>query len=278
MLFPSLFVSRVLNGMYLNENGEYEPVPKCWKSSPQMSTQIPPNGLNRYIQEFNLGSNPGGFCLGIATLLGWKEAEWKDLGEISSDLGKFCVTDGSRLVAMLTLWWVNLWSTGLWLISYQDVLGKDKMQDCGDNRCPAHPGAGIFFDSRGRLCQEPKLNRFFNETMANDSRLVTIVILEHCKDVFEGLDSIVDVGGGTGTVAKAIAESFPDIRCIHFDLPRVVHGLVGSKNLSYVGGDMFEIIPHAHAVLLKVFNLFEQKVMIINCFCLKLLRENYQYL
>ncbi|KAK9048346.1 hypothetical protein SSX86_032690 [Deinandra increscens subsp. villosa] len=68
---------------------------------------------------------------------------------------------------------------------------------------------------------------------------------------WDGLDSIVDVGGGTGAVAKAVAEAFPDIRCICFDLPHVVSGLVGSNNLSYIGGDMFEAIPNAHALLLK---------------------------
>ncbi|KAK9048347.1 hypothetical protein SSX86_032691 [Deinandra increscens subsp. villosa] len=106
----------------------------------------------------------------------------------------------------------------------------------------------MFWDLLG---QQPKLNQFFNEAMASDARLLTSVILENCRGIFEGLDSIVDVGGGTGTVAKAIAEGFPDIRCICFDLPHVVTSLVGSKNLSYVGGDMFEAIPNAHAVLLK---------------------------
>ncbi|KAJ0642395.1 putative O-methyltransferase domain, plant methyltransferase dimerization [Helianthus annuus] len=72
-----------------------------------------------------------------------------------------------------------------------------------------------------------------------------------CGGIFEGLDSIVDVGGGSGTVAEAIAKAFPNIRCISFDLPHVVDGLVGSKNLSFVGGDMFEVIPRADAVLLK---------------------------
>ncbi|XP_076932835.1 trans-resveratrol di-O-methyltransferase-like [Bidens hawaiensis] len=99
--------------------------------------------------------------------------------------------------------------------------------------------------------QEPNLNQFFNEGMASDARLVTSVVLEHCGAVFDGLDSIVDVGGGTGTVAQAIAKAFPNIMCICFDLPHVIHGLVGSKNLSYVGGDMFEAIPKAQAVLLK---------------------------
>ncbi|KAK9051268.1 hypothetical protein SSX86_027895 [Deinandra increscens subsp. villosa] len=113
-----------------------------------------------------------------------------------------------------------------------------------------------FYTTHGRMfwdlaSHEPKLNEFFNEAMASDARLVISVILKHCRGVFEGLDSIVDVGGGTGTIARAIVEGFPDIRCICFDLPHVINGLVGSKNVSYAGGDMFQTIPTAHAVLLK---------------------------
>lgn len=37
-----------------------------------------------------------------------------------------------------------------------------------------------------------------------------------------------------------------------FDLPHVVSGLKGSENLKYVAGDMFEAIPPADAILLKV--------------------------
>ncbi|XP_076937221.1 trans-resveratrol di-O-methyltransferase-like [Bidens hawaiensis] len=113
-----------------------------------------------------------------------------------------------------------------------------------------------FYTTYGRMfwemaSQEPKLNQLFNEGMASDARLVTSIILKHNGNAFEGLGSIVDVGGGTGTVAEAIAKAFPNIRCISFDLPHVVNGLVGSNNLSYVGGDMFEAIPNGDAVLLK---------------------------
>ncbi|KAI3711126.1 hypothetical protein L2E82_40985 [Cichorium intybus] len=101
------------------------------------------------------------------------------------------------------------------------------------------------------MSQDPNLNQFFNEAMSSDARLVTSVVLKHCGNVFKSLNSIVDVGGGTGTVAKAVAEAFPDLSCICFDLPHVVNGLVGSKNLSFLGGDMFETIPKADAVLLK---------------------------
>ncbi|KAJ0439613.1 putative trans-resveratrol di-O-methyltransferase [Helianthus annuus] len=99
--------------------------------------------------------------------------------------------------------------------------------------------------------EDPKLYQSINEGMASDGRLVSSVILKHCKGIFEELDSVVDVGGGTGTFAKCIAEAFPNLSYINFDLPQVVKGLEGSKNLSFVGGDMFETIPKAQAVLFK---------------------------
>ncbi|MCI19890.1 trans-resveratrol di-O-methyltransferase-like, partial [Trifolium medium] len=74
---------------------------------------------------------------------------------------------------------------------------------------------------------------------------------EKCTGVFNGLESLVDVGGGTGTMAKALAKSFPKMECTVFDLSHVVDGLQGSDNLNYVGGDMFKKIPPADAILLK---------------------------
>ncbi|XP_045831890.1 trans-resveratrol di-O-methyltransferase-like [Trifolium pratense] len=98
---------------------------------------------------------------------------------------------------------------------------------------------------------EPNFNNLFNDAMASDARLVTSVVIEKCKGVFNGLESLVDVGGGTGTMAKALAKSFPKMECIVFDLPHVVDGFQGSENLKYVGGDMFKEIPPADAILLK---------------------------
>uniref|UniRef100_M0ZLA8 Orcinol O-methyltransferase n=1 Tax=Solanum tuberosum TaxID=4113 RepID=M0ZLA8_SOLTU len=66
------------------------------------------------------------------------------------------------------------------------------------------------------------------------------------------LKSLVDVGGGIGTVAKAISNAFPQLKCSVFDLPHVVEGLEGGKNLSYIGGDMFKSVPSTDAILLKV--------------------------
>ncbi|KAK9019567.1 hypothetical protein V6N11_054085 [Hibiscus sabdariffa] len=69
--------------------------------------------------------------------------------------------------------------------------------------------------------------------------------------MFEGLNSLVDVGGSTGTVGKAIANAFPHLECTVFDLPQTVAGLQDTGNLKYVGGNMFEQVPPADAVLLK---------------------------
>ena len=81
------------------------------------------------------------------------------------------------------------------------------------------------------------------------------MVIDKCKvtTVFEGLESVVDVGGGTRTAAKAIADAFPDMKFTILELPHVVVDLQGSKNLIYHGGDMSEAIPPADRVLLKVY-------------------------
>ncbi|GLT51842.1 hypothetical protein SLA2020_252210 [Shorea laevis] len=99
---------------------------------------------------------------------------------------------------------------------------------------------------------DPNLNHSFNNGMGSDSQLVGKVLVNNKnRKVFEGLNSLVDIGGGTGTLAKAIADAFPHLDCTVFDLPHVVAGLEDIKNLKFVGGDMFEAIPPADALLLK---------------------------
>ncbi|XP_030544007.2 trans-resveratrol di-O-methyltransferase-like [Rhodamnia argentea] len=99
--------------------------------------------------------------------------------------------------------------------------------------------------------RNPEANGLFNEAMACDSSLMAKVVVDTCGGVFEGLSSVVDVGGGTGTMAKAITEAFPHLECTVFDQPHVVEGLVGSGSLKFVGGDMFVEIPPADAIFIK---------------------------
>ncbi|KAM7498063.1 hypothetical protein LguiA_022477 [Lonicera macranthoides] len=116
---------------------------------------------------------------------------------------------------------------------------------------------------------ESKFNNLFNVAMASDARLIASVVVNHCGAVFEGLESIVDVGGGTGTVAKVVAKAFPELKCTVLDLPQVVGDLVGSENLKFVGGDMFKAIPPANAVLLKwILHDWNDEV------CVKILKQS----
>ncbi|KAK9131987.1 hypothetical protein Scep_011515 [Stephania cephalantha] len=95
------------------------------------------------------------------------------------------------------------------------------------------------------------LYRLFNGAMAGESGLVSSVLVTKCKTMFEGLRSVVDVGGGVGIMARAIAEAFPRIKCTVLDLSHVVTSCQGSENLNFVAGDMFQSIPSADAVLIK---------------------------
>nr|Q84KK5.1 RecName: Full=Isoflavone 7-O-methyltransferase; AltName: Full=Daidzein 7-O-methyltransferase [Glycyrrhiza echinata]BAC58012.1 S-adenosyl-L-methionine: daidzein 7-0-methyltransferase [Glycyrrhiza echinata] len=100
------------------------------------------------------------------------------------------------------------------------------------------------------LNENPEYNKSFNDAMASDSQMINLA-LRDCNSGFEGVESIVDVGGGIGTTAKIICDTFPNLKCIVFDRPKVVENLSGTNNLSYVGGDMFQSVPKADAVLLK---------------------------
>ena len=101
--------------------------------------------------------------------------------------------------------------------------------------------------------QDPEFKNLFHSAMESDSEFMNLVVKE-CKPVFEGLSSLVDVGGGTGIVARVISEAYPQLKCTLFDLPHVVANLpaTASGNLNFVGGDLFQYIPSADAILMKV--------------------------
>ncbi|KAI3434135.1 uncharacterized protein J3R85_006940 [Psidium guajava] len=99
--------------------------------------------------------------------------------------------------------------------------------------------------------KNPEFGDAFSGAMAIDSQMMNVV-MKDCKHIFQGFDTLVDVGGGTGTVAKIISEACQGLKCTVLDLPHVVAGLPESENLKFVGGDMFEFIPPSDAILLKL--------------------------
>ncbi|XP_077211634.1 (RS)-norcoclaurine 6-O-methyltransferase-like [Tasmannia lanceolata] len=98
--------------------------------------------------------------------------------------------------------------------------------------------------------KNPDHNKLFNEAMASDARLVTPALIESCREIFEGLSSLVDVGGGTGTASRTVAKAFPHIKCSVLDLPHVVETIPDYPDVERVAGDMFSFIPHNDAVMM----------------------------
>ncbi|KAM0071768.1 putative O-methyltransferase domain, S-adenosyl-L-methionine-dependent methyltransferase [Helianthus debilis subsp. tardiflorus] len=104
--------------------------------------------------------------------------------------------------------------------------------------------------------KNPRFNRLFNDVMASDSQMMSLVVKD-CGEIFEGVESLDDVGGGAGLMDKILLEAFPRMTCTVLDLPHVVAGLTETRNLKYVGGDMFSFIPSADAIFFKVLNILK---------------------
>ncbi|CAL5059666.1 unnamed protein product [Urochloa decumbens] len=124
-----------------------------------------------------------------------------------------------------------------------------KEEDDGAAETPfmmAH-GAGFF----AYIGRELKFGALFNEAMGEDSRFMAEILVRECGDVFAGLTSLVDVGGGDGTAAKAIAKAFPYVKCSVLELPQVVGNMPVDGVVEFVAGDMMEFVPPTDAALLK---------------------------
>ncbi|KAM3389442.1 hypothetical protein ACQJBY_011526 [Aegilops geniculata] len=104
----------------------------------------------------------------------------------------------------------------------------------------------------GAAGRDMEFNALVNEAMGSDSQFMAELVVRECGEVFTGVTSLVDVGGGNGTMATAIAKAFPHVRCSVLDLPHVVQGVVSThESVEFAAGDMMEYVPPADAVLLK---------------------------
>ncbi|CAL5002097.1 unnamed protein product [Urochloa decumbens] len=102
---------------------------------------------------------------------------------------------------------------------------------------------------------DPEYNKAVNESMVMDSSVLMDIMLKEVSssDIFHGIKTLVDVGGGLGVAAMAIARAFPHIKCTVLDLEQVISQAPSSDgSVEFVTGDMFEYIPPADAVFLKL--------------------------
>ncbi|XP_010527383.1 PREDICTED: caffeic acid 3-O-methyltransferase-like [Tarenaya hassleriana] len=104
-----------------------------------------------------------------------------------------------------------------------------------------------FFEYMGT---DPRFNKVFNSGLSSHSSIVVKKIVETYKG-FEGLTTVVDVGGGTGATLNMIVSKHPNIKGINFDLPHVIDGAPSYPGIEHVGGDMFASVPTGDAIFLK---------------------------
>uniref|UniRef100_A0A0D9WNS8 Uncharacterized protein n=1 Tax=Leersia perrieri TaxID=77586 RepID=A0A0D9WNS8_9ORYZ len=112
-------------------------------------------------------------------------------------------------------------------------------------------------------------NTGLNKSCVIDTSIVMDVLLRGpSADVFRGVTSLVDVGGGYGAASLAIVGAFPGIKCTVMDLQQVIGEAPDDGVVQFVAGDMFEFVPPAQAAFFK---------NVLDCWsdddCVKILRQ-----
>lgn len=103
--------------------------------------------------------------------------------------------------------------------------------------------------------EDSSLNKYFNDAMADLSATQTRKILEvYCG--FDGIATLVDVGGGKGATLNMIVSKYPSIKGINFDLPQVIEHAP-----PYPGTLIITYLPGLVALILAQIISFE--IMIV---------------
>ncbi|XP_061365965.1 isoliquiritigenin 2'-O-methyltransferase-like [Gastrolobium bilobum] len=123
--------------------------------------------------------------------------------------------------------------------------------------------------------KDPQINQVFNQSMTDICSTHMKRILEIYTG-YEGISTLVDVGGGNGQCLKMIISKYPSIKAINFDLPQVIENAPPIPGIEHVGGSMFESVPHGDAIILKAVchNWSDDKCLEILSNCHKALPPN----
>ncbi|KAK9048781.1 hypothetical protein SSX86_032252 [Deinandra increscens subsp. villosa] len=166
-------------------------------------------------------------------------------GYAHTPLSRLLTTHGKRSMADFLLFESNPVMLAPWHKLSARVLGKD------ESPFEAAHGEDVW----AFAAANPGHSKFIDDAMACDARVAVGAVVEGCPEVFEGLRTVVDVGGGDGTALRLIVEACPWISGINFDLPHVVSVAPASAGVAHVGGDMFDNVPKADAAyLMKVLH------------------------
>ncbi|KAF8028073.1 hypothetical protein BT93_E0863 [Corymbia citriodora subsp. variegata] len=122
------------------------------------------------------------------------------------------------------------------------------------------------------LGKDARFAEIFKNSMKEYNKMFMSKILDGYKG-FEGLSSLVDVGGGDGSILSMIISKYPDIKAINFDLASVIEKSPSYPGIEYIAGDMFVSIPKGDAIFIKwILHMFDDKL------CIKILKNCYNAL
>lgn len=99
--------------------------------------------------------------------------------------------------------------------------------------------------------KEPWYNKLFNNAMACTAKIVISAVLAAYKDGFSNIGTLVDVAGGMGNLVAGIVKAHPHIKGINYDLPHVVSTAPPHDGVTHIGGNMFQSVPNADAIIMK---------------------------
>ena len=98
------------------------------------------------------------------------------------------------------------------------------------------------------FAQHPDNAKIFNDAMSGLTTQANEAL--HAAYDFAGINTLVDIGGGHGSLVSAILRRNPDMRGILFDSPQVIEGarpVIQSSDVAGrcepVGGNFFESVP-----------------------------------
>ncbi|KAJ0256571.1 Uncharacterized protein HA466_0095100 [Hirschfeldia incana] len=90
----------------------------------------------------------------------------------------------------------------------------------------------------------------FHQAMSESSTMVMKKVLEVYRG-FEGVNTLVDVGGANGTLLGLITSKYPHIKGVNFDQSQVLTHAPFYRGVEHVSGDMFIEVPKGDAVFMK---------------------------
>ncbi|EEF43477.1 o-methyltransferase, putative [Ricinus communis] len=167
---------------------------------------------------------------------------------------------------------------GGWLTPFLMMIQDKFIMDIWYHLKDAVVEGGIPFDrahginAMEYMGKDARFSQIFKASMRDFDPLLMQTILDK-YDGFVGLKSLVDVGGGDGSILNMILSKYPSIKGINYDLPQIIEKSPSYPGIEHVAGDMFMSIPKGEAIFMKwILHGWD------DLDCLKLLKNCYETL